>query len=60
VYIADVLLPFEARNVLKVAIESHKCKNNDPYHIAQNFGGKKHWRIWRMNLYLPMFFCQLF
>jgi len=24
--------------------------------IAQNFGGKKHWR---MNLYLPMFFCQL-
>jgi len=26
------------------------------YHIAQNFGGKKHWRIWQMNFYLPMFF----
>jgi len=26
------------------------------YCIAQNFGGKKHWRIWQMKLYPPMFF----
>jgi len=26
------------------------------YHIAQNFDGKKHWRIWRMKLHQPMFF----
>jgi len=26
------------------------------YRIAQNFGGKKHWQIWWMNLYSPMFF----
>jgi len=26
------------------------------YCIAQNFGSKKYWRIWWMNLYLPMFF----
>ena len=29
VYIACVLLPFETRNVLKVARESHKRKNNE-------------------------------
>jgi len=26
------------------------------YRIAQNFGGKKHWQIWQMKLYPPMFF----
>jgi len=25
------------------------------HRIAQNFGGKKHWRIWWMKLHPPMF-----
>ena len=32
------------------------CNSIISYRIAQNFGGKKHWRIWRMKLHPPMFF----